>query len=80
MSENNLIKVSVKGYRRVHSDIDVDGIPLYFVIILIDDEFKTGWSTRRPFTNIAINGDCSFVDMYAHVDTSEEPVAEYVLY
>ena len=73
-------KVPVKGYRRIHSDIDVEGIPLYFIVILIDNEYRTGWSTHLPFTSIDPTGNCGYSDMYAQVDTSEEPVAEYILY
>lgn len=72
MSENKVVEeVLVKGYRKILSAENNDGIDLYFVVILIDGEFKTGHSTRRPYIGNY---------MVAQIDNSEEPKAEYILY
>lgn len=78
MSKEKFFKVSVEGCHKIYDR--PDGIDLYFIIISIDGEYKTGWSTRRPFTNVTLGGVCGFSDMIAQIDISEEPIAEYKLY
>ena len=71
MSKNKLTRVSVQGYRKVYSGEEDYGIDSYFVIILVDGEYKAGESTRKP----PLDGF-----MIARIDNSEEPKAEYILY